>query len=72
MARWGLCWGFGFGAAAFVAAIAAMRWLDGGTAWAAWGACVVCSWGAVMALYSFDRPAPAGHTPPAGRRGPRE
>jgi hypothetical protein len=57
MARWGLCLGCVFGAIAVAAVVATMRWLDGPVAWAGWGAFALFGWAAVMAVYSFDRPA---------------
>ncbi|QJW95183.1 hypothetical protein [Frigoriglobus tundricola] len=58
MTRWGLCWGVLFGAIACAAACAAMGWLEGAAVWLSWGAFVLFAWGAVMAVYAFDRPAP--------------
>jgi hypothetical protein len=59
MARWGLCSGCVLGAVAFGAVGAAMRWLDGATVWLGWVAFALFGWGAVMSVYSFDRPAPS-------------
>jgi hypothetical protein len=58
MARWGLCWGCGFGALAIGAVGVAMWWLDGAAGWIGWGAFTVFGWCAVMSVYSFDRPTP--------------
>lgn len=63
MVRLGLCWGCGFAVIAFAAAGAAMRWLEGATYWVGWGVFALFAWGAVMAVYSFDRPARSGQTP---------
>ena len=62
MARGGLCSGCVFAVIAVAAAGAAMRWLEGATYWVGWGAFALFAWGAVMAVYSFDRPAPPGQT----------
>lgn len=64
MARWGLGWGCLSGVLAVAAVVVATRWLDGVTAWVGWGLFAVFAWGAAMALYAFDRPAP----PDAPRR----
>jgi hypothetical protein len=60
MARWGLCWGCLLGLLAVTAAGTAMWWLDGTAYWVGWGAFAALAWGAVMSVYSFDRPARAG------------
>lgn len=65
MARWGLCSGCVLGVIAFGAAGAAMRWLEGAASWAGWGLFALFAWGAIMAVYSFDRPAPHGRIPRA-------
>jgi hypothetical protein len=58
MARWGLCWGVLFSAIAVAGACAAMGGLEGAAGWLGWGVFVLFAWGAVMAVYTFDRPAP--------------
>ena len=60
MARWGLGSGCVLGVLAVGAAGAAIRWQEGTAAWLGWGAFAVFAWGAVMSVYSFDRPAPPG------------
>jgi hypothetical protein len=57
MARWGLGWGCLLGLLAAAAAGAAMRWLDGPAYWVGWALFAALAWGAVMSVYSFDRPA---------------
>ncbi len=54
MARWGLCWGVLFAAGAG----AALGRLERAAVWLGWCVFVLFAWGAVMAVYAFDRPAP--------------
>lgn len=63
MAHWGLCSGCLLGVAAVIAAIVAMRWLDGAMAWVGWFFFALFAWGAVMSIYAFDRPAPLTRSP---------
>jgi hypothetical protein len=63
MARWGLCSGCVFGLIALAAVGAALRWLEGPALWIGWGAFALFAWGAIMSVYSFDRPAPAARAP---------
>jgi hypothetical protein len=58
MARWGLGSGCPLGVLAAVAAGAAVTG-PSATDGAAWCAFAAFAWGAIMSVYSFDRPAPA-------------